>query len=334
MKNKLVIRSFVRKKSFILYVVLLVSLYSGLLVLNVFLSNLQETKRLNYANNSLATIHQSQDIIDSLRNNKLLTDVKRIVFLDSNEEPYDFIKEVRVDSKIVVIEDKKLNNDQVDLYLKDYILEEIEKSDYYNKDLKFNLKNNTYNFKVNRINKSAYINYISVSEEIFNNIMTKSNEYDYIFKLCDEEEKVKKDLNSIKMLTGVTDVKTAIANRISQQIKMLIIFNIIVFILFITVLFVVAKNIIYDLNKSITLETALGFNKNIITNNILVRLMVLNILALVISFLVAILLLFVINLFYKLNVFLYNYYLIVFLFGIVLFNIVYITFKCGSNFNK
>lgn len=328
MKNKLVIKSFVRKKSFLLYVILLVSLYAGLLVLNVLLSNLQETKRLNYANNSLATIHQNEDIIDSLKNNKLLTDVKRVVFFDSCDDYYDLIREVRVESKIIVIEDNKLNNDQADLYLKDYVLEEFKALDYNNHDLILNLKDDTYIFKINRINESAHINYISVSSEIFNDIMKKSNEYDYIFKLRDEEEKVKKDLVNIKMLTGVTDVKVAIANRISQQIRILIIFNIIVFILFISVLFVIAKNIIYDLNKSIALEIALGFNKNIIINNILVRLSVLNVLALIISFLVAMILLFVINLFYKLNVFLYNYYLILLLLGVILFNTIYITFKC------
>jgi len=83
LKNKLIILNFIRKKAFVLYLILLVILYSSLLTLNVLLSNLQENRRNNYFNNSLATTYHSIDIYDNLKKNKMLGDVKRVIYFDN-----------------------------------------------------------------------------------------------------------------------------------------------------------------------------------------------------------------------------------------------------------
>lgn len=328
MKNKLIILSFIRKKTFVLYLILLILLYSSLLTLNVLLSNLQENRRNNYFNNSLATIHQSIDIYENLKRNKKIGDVKRVIYFDNIElfpETYDILREVRVNNKIMVIEDSSLMDNQIDLYLNEYCYEGLINQVNFNNSLSLITNGNTYTFVINKIYSSKNVNNISVSSDIFNHLMNLNEEYDYIFKLYTTEDEARKDLSDFKMLVGTNEDEILITNRINQHIKILIIFNIIIGIVFIIVIFIIAKNITHDLQKSVLLETLLGFNNEEISKNIMVRLSILNILSFILAILASIIILLFINLFYKINICIFNYYIILLILIVAVISIYYVT---------
>ena len=337
MKNKLIILGFIRKRIFILYLILLVILYSSLLCLNVFLSNLQENKKDNYFNNSLATIHKSTDIYDSLIKNKMIGDVKRVIYLDNvslHPEIYENLREVRVNDQIVVIEDDNLSDDKIDLYLNEYRYEELIAQISDNDSLVFTINDNTNNFFINKIYSSQNVNYVSVSSNIFIHLMNLSREYDYIFKLYTTDEEVKKELSDLIMLTGTTEDDILIANRLNQHIKVLIIFNFLIGIIFLIVLFVITNNIAHDLEKNIILENLLGFNINEIRKNVIIRLSILNIFSLVLAIFGSIIVLLLINLFYKINIFICNYFVVILLLMIVFISIYYVLMICRKKLNK
>lgn len=326
MKNKLIILNFIRKKSFVLYLILLVILYSSLLTLNVLLSNLQENKRNNYFNNSLATIHQSIDIYDNLRNNKMLGDVKRAIYFENVvllPDIYECLREVRVDNNILFIEDSNLIDSQIELYLNEYNYEEIKKQLLYNDTLDFIVNGKSYKFIINEIHYSKYINHIAVSSNIFNELMYLNDGYDYIFKIYCSEEEVKREFSNLKMLMGTTEDEVLIANRINKHIKILGIFNIIIGIVFIIVIFIIANNINHDLQKNVILENLLGFNIKEISKNIIIRLSILNVLSLILAILTSIIVLLFINLFYIINICAFNYYIIILILIIVVVSIYY-----------
>ncbi len=326
MKNKLIISSFIRKKIFYIYTILLVVLYSSLLILNCLLSNLQENRRNNYYDKTLATIHQSKDIYDELNSNKMLGDVKRIVYIDEDNllsDSYKFIKEARVNNKIVIMEDNSLNDNQMNLYIHDEI-----SNNPSHETLNFTINEKSYPFVINKIYSSKQINYVTVSSTIFDELRSLNNGHDYIFKLYNTEDIVKKELNDLQVLTGMTEDDRIITNRINQYIKLLIIFNIVSGIVFIIVIFIISNNISHDLQRNITLETLLGFNINETIKNIILRLSLLNILSLILSGVIAIVILLISNLFYKINIWLCNYYMLILILIIVIVNICYSTMKC------
>jgi len=328
LKNKLIILNFIRKKAFVLYLILLVILYSSLLTLNVLLSNLQENRRNNYFNNSLATTYHSIDIYDNLKKNKMLGDVKRVIYFDNIvlfPEIYETLREVRVNNKIIVMEDSKLSDNQIDLYLNEYCYEELMNQIPHNDSLSFMTNGNTYTFVINKIYSSKHVNNISVSSNIFKHLMNLNEEYDYIFKLYNTEDEVRKELSNLKMLMGTTEDEVLIANRINKHIKILIIFNIIIGIVFIIVIFIIANNITHDLQRNVILENLLGFNIKEISKNVILRLSILNALSLILALLTSIIVLLFINLFYIINIFSFNYYIIMLILVIVVISIYYTT---------
>lgn len=209
------------------------------------------------------------------------------------------------------------------MYLNEYNYEEIKKQLLYNDTLDFIVNGKSYKFIINEIHYSKYINHISVSSNIFNELMYLNDGYDYIFKIYCSEEEVKREFSNLKMLMGTTEDEVLIANRINKHIKILGIFNIIIGIVFIIVIFIIANNINHDLQKNVILENLLGFNIKEISKNIIIRLSILNVLSLILAILTSIIVLLFINLFYIINICAFNYYIIILILIIVVVSIYY-----------
>lgn len=300
MKNKLIINSLIRKKESTIYFILLVLIFTVLIVLNILLSNLQESRKNNFYNNSLALIQETSDILGKLSNEKMIGEVKRIAFFDDTED--EIIKEPRVNNKVIVIEDSTLLDHQIDICLNDDIDVNYTSGLSQGQSLAFMFKDNEYTFKIRNIAKQKHINSIKVSTNTFNKILSLSDDYNYIFKLYVSEDEIRSEYSNVQMLTGSTEEEFIIINRINQYIKLLIIFNIIIIAIFSIMIFIISHNISNDLKRNIMLENILGFNQTQIVKNIIIRLLLLDLVSLVIAIILSIIISLLINIFYKLNI--------------------------------
>lgn len=307
-------------------------IYSTLLVINVTLTNLQENRKKNIYHNSLASLHESNDYYDQLNSNKLIGDVKRVVYFDNLEDKtgrYYFLLDPKIDNRVLVYEDRSLKDDFIDIYLckKDY--SNIENTPYQEDTLSFSFNDTEeeFSFNINKLYKSKHVNSIAVSSKIFAKLLKLNDGYDYTFKLYESETNIKKNIKNVRILTSYTEDEMLISHRINQYITVLIIFDVMMFIIFIIIIFIISNNLINDLNKNINLEYLLGFNNLQISNNILVRLVLLNISSIIIAIIGSFIILSLFKIFIKIDYFLINYYLLGIMIIILIIENMYVVIK-------
>lgn len=168
---------------------------------------------------------------------------------------------------------QKLKENEIILSLEENIDYRNEyKKNYINNEINLNHKNVEYNLKIKNIIEPQKLKYVCISDNLYNNLLPKEENYIYIINLLnyDKYSEIERkwqqlednDFYSISVSKYYNDLnifnKT---NTLDKLTKMLKISTMISIIIFIIITIIVIKDLILEEEKDINLLKQMGYNK-------------------------------------------------------------------------
>ena len=116
----------------------------------------------------------------------------------------------------------------------------------------------------------------------------------------------KSDYFSTAFDCSYKDFESNTINNIDNLIGILKLSSYVILFVFVILIIIIIKNLLYDLNKSTTLESKIGFSKKQIKLNVVYRLLLLLLFSTLFSVMLSLIIILIINYTFKLNIILFN----------------------------
>lgn len=309
----MILKSFWRKKTTKIYLIMLTSLFLTINCLFIAREYVNILKERQYLKTSLVENVNTKDNFEILTKDKDIFNLKRTIIMTYisglKEEAFytngDYFTYSTKNTKY------KLKDNEIIIRLSslDYINKYPLLEDCINKPITFKFDKEIVSLIIKDIISDNKRTELIISDNLFNRFANNSNEYRYTFGFVSEEKYYEfcnryKDKNLGKI--GRYDIETAIEyeernllEACSKFLKLSIYF---INIIFLVIIFLVNKNIIADFQKKIDLEHKLGFKKKQIKLNTLKCLLTLHTIAFIIVFFIDTLFMLILNLILKANI--------------------------------
>lgn len=302
----MIIISFIRTKSFKIYVAIITFLLLVIMLLNLGIHYLTAINNYEYQKKSLLYYSSEKDKYEDLIKNNNLINVQKVLTFVNDEKNINFsdLFEIELSNIIFVYCDEinqynlKDNETVIKFSYNGYENNEPYFDDYIGEEVNFTNDNEKVKLFIKKIDK-AERGYIVVSKNMFNILKEKTKINSYTAKF--ESEKKAHNYYSNNAENEDTILCLDDENNYEYQgrmkrnlmvVKLSAVISIIVFIIVITI---VNRNIISDIKKNMELEKKIGFYNWQIKLNLLKRLSTLHFLSYLLSLLFSLILIIIIN---------------------------------------
>lgn len=362
----MIIRSFFRKATTRIYIILLTVIITIVGILNSYNVYIEKASDEIYYASNLLIITTKEDNYEKLKGDNRIDTVRIglefrptfetdiLVESDPNSETpitWEALAYYSNDS-ILAFSDtyNKVKDNEILLGL-DSVLYENSKSildEYKGKKIKTLFMNKEYEFVIKEVYDASLHPEFIISNEIFNDLKTKITSNIYTAKIKSQKNKeivrqeytkLKKDDNdSIRIGVSFGTDKDSSYEKLSEyqsQLKGIKTITILLYMAFIGMYIIISKNIFEDLAVNIKLETILGYKKIELKINMLKRMFSMLLINYILSIILSIILVHILNKQYDLNLIIFNmnYYITI---GVIisLFNFLLVLFMNNKSYLK
>lgn len=346
----MIIRSFFRRITTKIYIVLLSTIIIVVGLLNSFNISLKSEINEIYHNTSLFIISSKIDAYGKLKNDKRVDNVRTALEF---KQPSDFDEMVEDDynknhpiswtllsyyspsSMLVYKEDgNDLSDNEILLGLDSLTYENSSNivENYKGKKVTIKYNEKEYNFEIKDLFDAGMFSEFRISKSMYEKLQKEQTKTICTSKIIDQnsEKNVIKDYNEFEKNE---DDKIGVANffnnnelssyeileQYKSELKDLKKATYVLYFVFLIMFIIISKNILEDLYDDIRLERLLGYTKKNVKNNILKRILSMYAINIIISIIVSTLILILLNYFNDtdLIIFNYKYYALITLFLII-----------------
>lgn len=335
-------KAFFRKKKIGIYIFIFVILFSIIFLLNSY-KKYYETLSNNFmVNHTILIANTGKNHKKLVEEEKEIKSFQRTLIFEKGidndiittttykqnkeyiDEPYNSIldwKNLMYNNQILVFPasffDKKIDDNQIILFTQDFDYKPEDLLYFYNKSLTFSFNDENISLEIKEILEPILIPCVCISDNLYNNLLLKEENYIYYIKLAKYssldkiQEKWKnlseKEIISYKSETFYKDDELGMNQRLEDLINMLSIVGIISLIIFYIIMIIVIKDLVSDEQKDILLLKNIGYNKFQNIFNTLKNFLIFDIIVFCISLLLYIILIFILNNTIKFNLEVFNY---------------------------
>ena len=291
----MILKSFYRKKSTCVYLVIITLLFlvlSAMLIINRYL---EEIKNNYYLDSNLVLIESSVDYKNLLENYNDIINIERCILFSYTDDliKQSYINDLNINNKVIVYPDADLENDEIILGLMSYYYEFIKSNidGILNESIKVNFEGEELNLDLVDVIDNKRKSNIYIAKKLFEELAV--NNYFYTFNIMTEnkEKEVRKYLN--ENIDGeVYYLKYELADdyvfneKINNYIAISKVLTLVLCGGLLLILIIINKNIIADVDKNIMLEYKLGVRPIDIKKNVMKRLISLHGISFMISIIV------------------------------------------------
>lgn len=291
----MILKSFYRKKSTCVYLVIITLLFlvlSAILIINRYL---EEIKNNYYLDSNLVLIESSVDYKNLLENYNDIINIERCILFSYTDDliKQSYINDLNINNKVIVYPDADLENDEIILGLMSYYYEFIKSNidGILNESIKVNFEGKELNLNLVDVIDNKRKSNIYITKKLFEELAV--NNYFYTFNIMTEnkEKEVRKYLN--ENIDGeVYYLKYELADdyvfneKINNYIAISKVLTLVLCGGLLLILIIINKNIIADVDKNIMLEYKLGVRLIDIKKNVMKRLISLHGISFMISIIV------------------------------------------------
>ena len=308
----MILKSFYRKKSTKIYIIIMITIFSTLIAMNVINDYLKNVKYENFLERLYILLESDKDYYELLNKSQYFININEILLGEYNGNIIDgrYVNQNSLNNRALIYSDSSIAENEIVIGLEDYVYlfnsGNINSAKYDIVELK--IQNEIFNLKIKDIYKSGKRSEIKISNTLYKSLCERNDSIIYIFNVKNENEidkawqylvdNIDGEIISLNYETPA-DVET---RKELEEYTFFLEISIYVFIgIFLIILLIINKNILADLNKNIYLEYCLGFKNKIIKFNVLSRLMSIHIVSFIISIAICLSLIEIINLFKNLN---------------------------------
>lgn len=309
----MIIKSFIRTKSFKIYLAIITLLLLVIMLLNLGIQHLTTVSNYEYQKKSLLYYMSEKDKYDELIKNKNLINIQEVLTLTNDENNINLsdLFEVELSNTIFVYGDEinKYNLKDNEIVIKfshnGYENNKPYFDDYIGEEVKFTNDIEKVKLLIKKIDQ-ADRGHIVVSKNMFNILKEKTNFYSYTAKF--ESEKKANDYysnnekNDDIILCLDDESNHEYQERMKQNLMVVKLSAVISIMVFVVVIIVVNRNIISDIKKNMELEKKLGFYNWKIKLNLLKRLFSLHFMSYLQALTLSIILIFIVNNFINIKI--------------------------------
>lgn len=323
-------KAFFRKKKIIIYILIFVILFSVIFLLNSYkryyetFSNdfmINHTILIANTNKNHKNLVEDEKEIKSFQrilvfeksiNNETITTTTYSQNKEYDDEVYNSIldwEKIMYKNQILVFPasffDKKIDDNQVILFIQDSDYKPEDLTYYYNKKLIFGFNNENISLEIREVLEPTLIPCICISDNLYNKLLLKEENYVYYIKLAkysslDKIQDKWNNLSENKIIsytseTSYKDGELGMDQRLEDTINMLSIANIISLIILCIIMIVVIKDLVSDEQKDILLLKNIGYNKFQNIFNTLKNFLIFDVIVFCISLLLHTIIIFILN---------------------------------------
>ena len=291
----MILKSFYRKKSTCVYLVIITLLFlvlSAMLIINRYL---EEIKNNYYLDSNLVLIESSVDYKNLLENYNDIINIERCILFSYTDDliKQSYINDLNINNKVIVYPDADLENDEIILGLMSYYYEFIKSNidGILNESIKVNFEGEELNLNLVDVIDNKRKSNIYIADELFEELTINNYSYTFNIKTEKDEKEVRKYLN--ENIDGeVYYLKYELADdyvfneKINNYIAISKVLTLVLCGGLLLILIIINKNIIADVDKNIMLEYKLGVRPIDIKKNVMKRLISLHGISFMISIIV------------------------------------------------
>lgn len=292
----MILKSFYRKKSTIIYLIIITLLFLVLSIMLIINRYLEEIKNNYYIDSNLVLIKSNIDYKDLLENYNNITNIKKCILFSYTDDliTESYVNDLNINNKVIVYPDDVLENEEIILGLMTYYYEfsKSKISNILNESIKVNFDGKELNLNLIDVVDNERKSNIYIADELFEELTINNYSYTFNIKTEKDEKEVRKYLDEnidgeVYYLKYELADDYVINEKIDNYISISKILTLVLSGGLLLILIIINKNIIADLDKNTMLEYKLGVKPMDIKKNVMKRLISLHIISFMLSIIVA-----------------------------------------------
>lgn len=292
----MILKSFYRKKSTIIYLTIITLLFLVLSIMLIINRYLEEIKNNYYIDSNLVLIKSNIDYKDLLENYNNIINIKKCILFSYTDDliTESYVNDLNINNKVIVYPDDDLENEEIILGLMTYYYEfsKSKISNILNESIKVNFDGKELNLNLIDVVDNERKSNIYIADELFEELTINNYSYTFNIKTEKDEKEVRKYLDEnidgeVYYLKYELADDYVINEKIDNYISISKILTLVLSGGLLLILIIINKNIIADLDKNMMLEYKLGVKPMDIKKNVMKRLISLHIISFMLSIIVA-----------------------------------------------
>ena len=292
----MILKSFYRKKSTIIYLIIITLLFLVLSIMLIINRYLEEIKNNYYIDSNLVLIKSNIDYKDLLENYNNIINIKKCILFSYTDDliTESYVNDLNINNKVIVYPDDVLENEEIILGLMTYYYEfsKSKISNILNESIKVNFDGKELNLNLIDVVDNERKSNIYIADELFEELTINNYSYTFNIKTEKDEKEVRKYLDEnidgeVYYLKYELADDYVINEKIDNYISISKILTLVLSGGLLLILIIINKNIIADLDKNTMLEYKLGVKPMDIKKNVMKRLISLHIISFMLSIIVA-----------------------------------------------
>lgn len=292
----MILKSFYRKKSTIIYLIIITLLFLVLSIMLIINRYLEEIKNNYYIDSNLVLIKSNIDYKDLLENYNNIINIKKCILFSYTDDliTESYVNDLNINNKVIVYPDDDLENEEIILGLMTYYYEfsKSKISNILNESIKVNFDGKELNLNLIDVVDNERKSNIYIADELFEELTINNYSYTFNIKTEKDEKEVRKYLDEnidgeVYYLKYELADDYVINEKIDNYISISKILTLVLSGGLLLILIIINKNIIADLDKNTMLEYKLGVKPMDIKKNVMKRLISLHIISFMLSIIVA-----------------------------------------------
>ncbi len=292
----MILKSFYRKKSTIIYLIIITLLFLVLSIMLIINRYLEEIKNNYYIDSNLVLIKSNIDYKDLLENYNNIINIKKCILFSYTDDliTESYVNDLNINNKVIVYPDDVLENEEIILGLMTYYYEfsKSKISNILNESIKVNFDGKELNLNLIDVVDNERKSNIYIADELFEELTINNYSYTFNIKAEKDEKEVRKYLDEnidgeVYYLKYELADDYVINEKIDNYISISKILTLVLSGGLLLILIIINKNIIADLDKNMMLEHKLGVKPMDIKKNVMKRLISLHIISFMLSIIVA-----------------------------------------------
>ena len=292
----MILKSFYRKKSTIIYLIIITLLFLVLSIMLIINRYLEEIKNNYYIDSNLVLIKSNIDYKYLLENYNNIINIKKCILFSYTDDliTESYVNDLNINNKVIVYPDDDLENEEIILGLMTYYYEfsKSKISNILNESIKVNFDGKELNLNLIGVVDNERKSNIYIADELFKELTINNYSYTFNIKTEKDEKEVRKYLDEnidgeVYYLKYELADDYVINEKIDNYISISKILTLVLSGGLLLILIIINKNIIADLDKNMMLEHKLGVKPMDIKKNVMKRLISLHIISFMLSIIVA-----------------------------------------------
>ena len=195
----MILKSFYRKKSTIIYLTIITLLFLVLSIMLIINRYLEEIKNNYYIDSNLVLIKSNIDYKDLLENYNNITNIKKCILFSYTDDliTESYVNDLNINNKVIVYPDDDLENEEIILGLMTYYYEfsKSKISNILNESIKVNFDGKELNLNLIDVVDNERKSNIYIADELFEELTINNYSYTFNIKTEKDEKEVRKYLD-------------------------------------------------------------------------------------------------------------------------------------------